>query len=285
MIEIDFLDELDRFQKALKKRSNEIKQGEQKSAYSGQGMIFKDHKQYVPGDDIRKIDWKVYARTNEFYVKRFQEEKNVTLHIVVDRSSSMDYGKINKYEYASKIGLGLAYMTNKTNDRFRYSVFSETLTDLTAARRNANLGQLVETTNNLRKTPESKVGRCLTQYASRIKNNSIVVIISDLLVDIEEVEDALKNLKNSEVILVQTLSAEELDPKMKGDKLLEDPESNSKIRTYLTGSVKNKYKQKLKKHTSQIEEKAAENGAKYIQISTEQEFFDSFFQVWNLLNR
>jgi uncharacterized protein (DUF58 family) len=285
MINIDFLDELDKFHTALEKKSSEVRQGEQKSSYSGQGMIFKDHKQYVPGDDIRKIDWKVYARTKEFYVKRFEEEKNVTLHIIVDRSSSMDYGKTNKYEYASKIGLGLAYMTNKTNDRFRYSVFSETLTDLTAARRNANLGQLVETTNNLRKTPESKVGECLTQYASRVKNNSIIVIISDFLVDIQQIEDALKSLKNSEVLLVQTLSREELNPEMKGDKILEDPETGSKIRTYLTDSVKNQYKQKLKKHTNQLEEKAAENGAKYTQISTEKEFFDSFFQVWNLLNR
>ena len=285
MIDIEFLDELDKFNRALKKNSNEIKQGEQKSSYSGQGMIFKDHKEYIPGDDIRKIDWKAYARTNEFYVKRFQEEKNVTMHIVVDRSSSMDYGSVNKYEYASKIGLGLAYMTNKTNDRFRYSVFSETLTDLTAARRNANLGQLVDTTNELRKTPESKVGKCLTQYSSRIKNKSIVVILSDFLVETEDVSDALKNLKNSDILLVQTLSGEEISPEMKGDKILEDPESSSTIRTYLTGKVKSRYKQKLQDHTSKIEELAAENGAKYINVSTENDFFDSFFDVWELINK
>jgi len=285
MIDIEFLDELDKFNRALEKNSNEIKQGEQKSSYSGQGMIFKDHKEYIPGDDIRKIDWKAYARTNEFYVKRFQEEKNVTIHIVVDRSSSMDYGGVNKYEYASKIGLGLAYMTNKTNDRFRYSVFSETLTDLTAARRNANLGQLVDTTNELRKTPESKVGKCLTQYSSRIKNKSIVVILSDFLVEPEDVSDALKNLKNSDVLLVQTLSGEEMSPEMQGDKILEDPESSSTIRTYLTGKVKSRYKEKLEDHTSEIEELAAENGAKYINVSTEKDFFESFFDIWELINK
>jgi uncharacterized protein (DUF58 family) len=285
VIEIDFLDELDTFHRALKKNSVEITQGEQKSDYSGQGMIFKDHKEYVPGDDIRKIDWKAYARTKEFYVKRFQEEKNVTMHIVVDRSSSMDYGENNKYEYASKIGLGLAYMTNKTNDRFRYSVFSETLTDLTAARRNANLGQLVDTTNELRKTPESEVGKCLTEYSSRIKNKSIVVILSDFLVEPEDVADALKNLENSEVVLVQTLSGEEMDPEMQGDKILKDPESSLTIRTYLTGEVKSKYKKKLEDHTSEIEEIAAENGARYINVCSDDDFFESFFDVWKLINR
>lgn len=285
MIEIDFLDELDHFHRALKKNTVNINQGEQKSDHSGQGMIFKDHKEYVPGDDIRKIDWKAYARTKEFYVKRYQEEKNITLHIVVDRSSSMDFGEINKYEYAAKIGLGLAYMTNKTNDRFRYSVFSETLTDLTAARRNANLGKLVETMNSLRKTPESKVGKCLTEYGSRIKNKSIVVILSDFLVDIEKIEDALKNLKGSEILLVQTLSSEELNPEMKGDKILQDPESSSSLRTYLTGKVKSKYQKKLENHRDDIKETASENKASFVQINTEDDFFDSFFNVWSELNK
>jgi uncharacterized protein (DUF58 family) len=285
MIEIDFLDELDRFHRALKKNSTEVNQGEQKSDYSGQGMIFKDHKEYVPGDDIRKIDWKAYARTNEYFVKRFEEEKNVTLHIIVDRSSSMDYGEVNKYEYAAKLGLGLAYMANKTNDRFRYSVFSETLTDLTAARRNANLAQLVDTLNHLRKTPESRVAECLTEYSSRIKNKSTVVIFSDFLVDVEKVEDAVKNLKNSEVLLVNTLSEEEISPDMKGDKILEDPESDSTIRTYLSGKVKSKYEKKMEDHTEKLEQVAARNGASYLRVSTGDEFFGSFFKVWQLINR
>lgn len=285
MIAIDFLDELDRFHRALKKNSVEVQQGEQKSDFSGQGMIFKDHKQYVPGDDIRKIDWKAYARTKEYFVKRFQEEKNVTMHIVVDRSSSMDYGDTNKYEYASKLGLALAYMTNKTNDRFRYSVFSETLTDLTAARRNANLGQLVETLNSLRKTPESQVGRCLSEYSSRIKNKSTVVIFSDFLVDVEKVEDALTSLEGSEVILVNTLSAQEISPEMEGDKILKDPESSSRIRTYLTGKVKKRYKNQLQNHQQELKETADENGAKFVQVSTGDDFFESFFEVWRVLNR
>jgi uncharacterized protein (DUF58 family) len=285
VIQIDFLEQLRNFHRALKKNSTEINQGKQKSDFSGHGMIFKDHKPYVPGDDIRKVDWKAYARTKEYFVRRYEEEKNITLHIVVDRSSSMDYGEENKYEYASKIGLGLAFMTGKTNDRFRYSVFSETLTDLTAARRNPNMPQLVETVNELRKTPESKVDRCLTQYSSRIKNNSTVVILSDFLVDVEQVEDALESLGGSDVLLVNTLSGEELSPDMEGEKILEDPESDSRIRTYLSSKVKNEYQQKLDDHTSEIAEKAEENGAEYLKLSTQQEFFQSFFEVWKKLNK
>lgn len=285
MIDVNFLDDLENFKHSLSKYSDETRQGKQKSNYSGQGMIFEDHKQYVPGDDIRKIDWKAYARTKKYYIKRFQEEKNLTIHIIVDRSTSMDYGDVNKFEYAAKIGLGIAYMANENNDRFRYAVFSETLTDLTASRKNANLGNLLETLNNIRKTPESKVSKCLTQYKSRIENKSVIVIISDFLVNIENVEDTLKNLNNSEIFLIQTLSHKEINPSIKGDKILKDPESNSKIRTYLNKKTRQNYNKKLEDHTNKIKEKAAENKAYFTQINTSQDFFETFNGVWRILNQ
>ena len=285
MIELDFLEDLNNFQTALKKNSSEIKEGEQKSPRSGQGMIFKDHKQYVPGDDIRKIDWKAYARTKDFFIKRFEEEKNVTVHIILDRSSSMDYGENNKYEYAAKIGLATAYMASKTNDRFRFSVFSETLTDLTAARKNGNLPSLVKSLNGIRKTPESKVERCLTQYSSRIENKSIVIILSDFLTDTEEIESALESLQHTEAILVNVLDETELNPDIEGDAILKDPESSSKLRTYLSPRTKNKYKERLDEHTAAIEESAMKNGAEYLKVSTGDDFFESFMNVWRLINR
>ena len=76
-----------------------------------------------------------------------------------------------------------------------------------------------------------------------------------------------------------------MSPEMQGDKILEDPESSSTIRTYLTGKVKSRYKEKLEDHTSEIEELAAENGAKYINVSTEKDFFESFFDIWELINK
>jgi len=285
MIELDFLEDLENFQTALKKNSTEIREGEQKSGFSGQGMIFKDHKQYVPGDDIRKIDWKAYARTKDFFIKRFEEEKNVTVHIVLDRSSSMDYGKNNKYEYAAKIGLASAYMASKTNDRFRFSVFSETLTDLTAARRNGNLASLVESLNSIRKTPESKIERCITEYSSRIENKSIVIILSDFLTETEEIESALESLQHTDAILVNVLDETELNPDIEGDAILKDPESSSKLRTYLSPRTKNKYKDRLDEHTQSIEENALKNGAEYVKLSTRDDFFESFIHVWRLINR
>ena len=284
MIEVDFIQELDKFQLALKKNSAEIREGEQKSFSTGQGMIFEDHKKYIPGDDIRKMDWKAYARTGDLFIKRFEEEKSVTVHVLVDRSSSMDFGTVNKYDYASKLGLAAAHMVSNTNDRFRYAVFSETLTDISHARRKPNMGDMVETLNSLRKTPESLIERCVTEYSKRIENESAVIIISDFLVDVEKIEDAVERLGGSDVILVNTLSAEELHPAMKGDKILLDPESDSKLRTYISKKTRRDYKEELKEHTEAVEEAAEKYGAKYVKVSTDDEFFDSFLEVWKLLN-
>ena len=284
MIEVDFIEELDRFHLALKKNSTEIEEGEQQSFSTGQGMIFEDHKKYIPGDDIRKMDWKAYARTGDLFVKRFEEEKSVTVHVLVDRSSSMDFGNVNKYDYSAKLGLATAQMVSNTNDRFRYAVFSETVTDISHARRKPNLGDMVETLNSLRKTPESLIERCVTEYSKRIENESAVIIISDFLVEPEKVEQAVKRLQGTDVILVNTLSGEELNPDMRGDKILLDPESDSRLRTYLSKKTRNQYQEELKEHTEAIEQAAEKYGAKYVKVSTEDDFFDSFLDVWRLLN-
>ena len=93
MIDISFLKELDRFNIVLKKRVLSRYQGERESHAEGQGLVFADYKDYVPGDDFRTIDWKIYARTNKFYVKQFEEERNMMVHIIVDASASMDDGR------------------------------------------------------------------------------------------------------------------------------------------------------------------------------------------------
>jgi uncharacterized protein (DUF58 family) len=285
MIEVEFLDELERYNLMLKKRSEEVRQGEQASEHTGQGMVFKDHKQYVPGDDIRRIDWKAYARTKDYFVKRFEEERSLTLHILVDKSSSMDFGNPQKYDYAAKIGLAIAYMAANTDDRFRYSVFSETLTDISSGRSSGNFGQVVDTLNSMRKTPESRIERCITEYSSRIKNKSAVIIISDFLTDLDEIESAVANLQPTETILVNVFAHEELEPDYEGDTVLMDPESDSRLRTYLSRKTKSSYREKLENHTRKIQQICDGHGAEYVKASTGDDVFNTFLDTWQALNR
>lgn len=285
MIDVEFLDELQKFQLALNKHADEMNEGEQESGFTGQGMIFKDHKQYTPGDDIRKIDWRAYARTKDYFVKRFEEERSLTLHILLDRSSSMDYGDPTKYDYAGKLGVAVADMASNTNDRFRFSVFSETLTDISAGRRSSNTASIVDTLNNMRKTPESRIERCVTEYGNRIKNKSAVIILSDFLTDLEEIESGIESLSDTDVVLVNVFDKEEIDPSFEGDTVLKDPESDSRLRTYLSKRTKKNYKSRLQEHTEKIEEIADRHGATYLKVSTGDDIFDSFLDVWHALNR
>lgn len=285
MIDLQYLEELEKFQLALKRNASSIQSGEQKSSHTGQGMVFKDHKEYIPGDDIRKMDWKAYARTKDYYVKRFEEERRLNIHILLDRSSSMDYGEVNKYEYAAKLGLGVAKMSMNTNDKFSYSVFSETLTNLSSGRRTSNISELVEVLNNTRKTPESRIEECVTEYSNRIQNESAVIILSDFLADPEKIEAGLESLKHTNPIVVNVLDSTELDPDFEGDKILKDPESKSKLRTFLSRKTREDYRDKMESHVTEIEEISRKNGAQFVQASTENDIFNVLLNVWAKLNK
>jgi len=111
MISTEFLDQLTKFHLIVSKRVTSQYAGPRKSIAMGKGIIFKDHRIYAPGDDFRAIDWKVYARTDDLYVKNYEEERNLAVHIIVDSSGSMDYGKPrSKFDYASMLGVGFAYL-------------------------------------------------------------------------------------------------------------------------------------------------------------------------------
>ena len=285
MIDLKFLNELEQFQKALKKNASQMNQGEQKSNRSGQGMIFKDHKEYIPGDSVKKIDWKAYARTKDYFIKRFEEERRLNIHILVDRSSSMDYGSPKKYEFAAKLGLGVAKMSLNTNDRYNFSVFSETLTNLSSGRRGKDITQLVEILNDLKHTPESRIEDSITEYSQRIENESAVVIISDFLSDSEDIASGLTSLKHTKPVVVNVLDEKELNPDLSGDKILKDPESSSRLRTFFSKKTKKKYRNRLDNHIDNLEEVSRKNGARFMQVSTSEDILETLLKIWQKLNQ
>jgi len=123
MIDTSFLDGLARFNLIVRKRVTSNYSGPRRSIAQGRGMVFKDHRIYAPGDDFRAIDWRVFARTDDLMVKNYEEEKNLIVHVLVDSSSSMNFG--NKFNYAAMLGVGYAYLAMKNNDKFQFSTFSD----------------------------------------------------------------------------------------------------------------------------------------------------------------
>jgi len=278
MIDTTFLKELDRFNLILKKRVLSNYQGERQSHAYGQGLVFADYKDYVPGDDFRAIDWKVFARTNKFYIKKYEEERDLSVHVIVDASASMNYGRrITKFEYASMIGVGFAYMALKSNEKFNFSTFAKDLNYLKARKGMGQLLGIVERLEKLKIDGISNFNQSLEEYKQYIKSRSFVVIISDFLYDIEEIRSVLSRFTKHEVIAIQVLDPEERKLSLYGDVLLEDSELHTKLRTFISNRLLKSYRDKIEHHIFSVKDACEKAGADFVSITTDRPVFEAFY--------
>ncbi len=280
MINTDFLDQLDRFHLVVKKRVTSNYTGPRKSVATGRGLTFKEHRIYSPGDDIKLIDWKVFARTDDLYIKTFEEERNLTAHIIMDASASMGFGKpISKFDYAAMIGVGFGYLAMRENEKFQFSTFSESLDVFQPRRGMSQLASMVFYLNQIKTQGYSKFLDAMVQYKKVIGSRSLLVLISDFLVDINEVVEGLYNLGDHEVKIIQVLDPIEKDLKYSGDFKLIDSESKSMLRTYVSPRLRVEYQQMLDHHTARTEEVCNSLGYHFHQITTDMPIFDAFYRV------
>ncbi len=280
MINTDFLNQLDRFHLVVKKRVTSNFVGPRKSVAAGRGLTFKDHRMYAPGDDIRLIDWKVFARTDDLYIKTFEEERNLTAHIIMDASASMGFGKpISKFDYAAMLGVGFAYLAMRENERFQFSTFNEGLEIFQPRRGMSQLASMVFYLNNVKTQGNSKLLDAMVQYKKVVGSRSLLVLISDFLVDISEVIEALYNLGDHEIKVIQVLDPIERDLKYSGDFKLIDSESKSMLRTFISPRLRVEYQQMLDNHVVRMEETCNNLGMHFFQITTDTPIFDAFYRV------
>jgi uncharacterized protein (DUF58 family) len=278
-----FLDELDRFDSSMKRETTSQYQGEQESPDVGEGLTFSDYRRYAPGDDTRLIDWKLYARTEEYFIKQFEEERSLTVHVLVDASSSMDFGEgdEHKFEYAAKLGLGFCYLTAAENNDFRFSVFTDDFERLDGGRSNSGeLLRLIDRLNERELGGRTEFDAALESYAATITSRSLVVVLSDFLGDVDEVEAGLAALARNELVSAQVLSPDEVDPDAVGDTVFEEPESEAELRTYFGGRLAEQYHDRLDRFTGEVSARAEDLRATHALVSTGDEFFDSFASLW-----
>ena len=281
MIDTDFLKHLDRLSLIINKRVTSNYVGERQSVHTGYGMVFKDHGIYSPGEDFRRIDWKVFARTDKLHIRRYEEEKSLVVHVLIDSSASMDFGSgaHKKFDYAAMIGIGFAYMAMKKNEKFVLSTFSDTF-ELFAPKRGKR--QLVATLDYLRnKKAEgvSKFEEALSGYSKCVKHKSMIVIISDFLYDIEDVRRVLYRFKNHEIKLVQVLDPMEVKLNLRGEFKLKDMETKGFLRTFIGPFLKKHYMEKLADHVNRLRWIANSLGASLNSINIEMPIYDTFYEI------
>lgn len=211
--------------------------GLHKSPYHGFSVEFAEHRQYMPGDEIRHVDWKIYGRTDRYYIKQYEEETNLKAYLVLDTSRSMSYaseGNITKLEYASYLAASLAYMMIKQQDAVGLAAFDEGLTTyLPPHATRAYLRQMLIALQRLEPGRGTSAGKSLHQIADRIRRRGLVVILSDLLDNQDEILAALKHFrhKKNEVIVMHILDPRERTFSFESDALFRDLETSETLMT------------------------------------------------------
>jgi uncharacterized protein (DUF58 family) len=279
MITTDFLSSLDRFHLIVKKRVTSKYSGGRRSPFLGRGTTVKDYRAYVPGDDFRLIDWRIYGRTDDLYVKKFEEEKDLTVHIVIDSSSSMDYGSPRKFDYASMLGAGIAYLAMKDNEKFRFSTFADTLQMFKAERGMNHLAAMVDHLNSIKPHGKSVFAEAMNRYKILLKTRALLVVISDFLFNFEEIEQGLLSVAGGDMKVIQVLDATERKLELEGDFKLKDSESTDMLQTFVSTRLKTEYKQSLEEHASKIAEVCDGLRADYHLITTDTPIFDAFYEM------
>jgi len=189
--------------------------GLHRSPFKGFSVEFAEYRQYLPGDDLSTIDWKVYARSDRYYVKKFEEETNLDCHLLLDVSASMGYasGAISKLRYGSMLAACLAYLMNRQRDAVALTTFDDAITAmLPPSARPGHLRSLLLTLDSLTLGSRTDVSKPLHVLADGIRKRGLVVLISDLLDEPERVIDGLRHFRfrGSDVIVFHLLDPAEL---------------------------------------------------------------------------
>ena len=282
MIDTKFLDQLGRFNLIVNKRVTSNYAGEKRSIAEGRGLVFKDHRIYARGDDIRLIDWRVYARTDDLYVKRYEEERSLAVHIIIDASASIGFGKnLTKFDYASMIGVGFAYLALKSNERFQISTFAEESVVFRPKRGMNQLASMVDNINKVKNEGTSKLLESFRKYKKMINSRSLIVLLSDFLIDIEEVKTTLHTLSsaNHEVKIIQVLDQQERELQLLGDAKLKDMETGGFLKTFISPRLRMSYEAKMAEHANEMKKTCDKLGIDFFTVTSDTPIFDAFYKI------
>jgi uncharacterized protein (DUF58 family) len=248
--------------------------GLHKSPYHGFSAEFAEHRQYMVGDSLRYLDWKVYGRSDRMYIKRFEEETNLKSHIIIDMSGSMGFksrGSVTKFRYASIIASALAFLMIRQRDSVGLVSFSDTIKSYVPPR--SVQSQLKEIMKILSATEPGGVtmtGNVLHTMAERISARGLVILISDLVVDADDLIHGLKHFRHNghEVLVFHILDPMELDFDYDTETRFIDMETSGKITTQ-PWHIREQYRSMLEQHHSEMVHAMHDISVDYARFTTD----------------
>ncbi|MGE0431242.1 MAG: DUF58 domain-containing protein [Planctomycetota bacterium] len=188
--------------------------GRHRSPYQGSAIEFAQHREYVPGDDIRHLDWKVYARRDRYTIKQFEVETNLNTMLVVDGSQSMRAGEVSKYFTACCAAASLGFLLLRQQDAVGATVFDSELREVIPTRSHqANFREMLRVLESAKPEKKTDIGKVLRDVGARLTRRGLVAVFSDCFDDLDKLNAGLGNLRHNghQVVLFHTLAAEELE--------------------------------------------------------------------------
>ena len=256
--------------------------GMHKSPYHGFSVEFSEHRPYGYGDEIKYIDWKLWGKTDRFYIKQFEEETNLKCHLILDKSSSMDFSSTNitKFDYSKSLAAALTYLMIKQQDAIGLTTFDEKIDiSITPKSKMSHLNLLLKTMHNAKPGGETNVSLLLHTLAESIQKRGLIILISDLLDNQEDVVKGLRHFryKGHEVIIFHIIDPKEKDLNYNQNINFIDLENDKNI---ITDSrlIRKKYNKAFKDFCNYYDLQCSRNKIDYVQISTEDSLDKSLMQ-------
>jgi len=270
----DAISKLENLQIKAKKVEEGFIVGLHKSPYHGFSVEFSDHRSYGPGDEIRHIDWKLWAKTDRFFIKRYEEETNLKAHIIIDRSGSMGYSShtISKLEYAKILAASFSYMLIKNQDAVGMHMFDSKIKKSIMPRSTrGHLNILLSEMEKIQPNKTTNIARALHECAEKTNKKGLVILISDLMDDKEKILTGLKHFlyKGHEVIVFHVLDPKEITFDFNERVRFQDIESGREIITD-PRQIKKSYQDNMEKFIDFYQYNCGKHRIDYMQISTDQ---------------
>ncbi|WP_417847200.1 DUF58 domain-containing protein [Thalassoglobus sp.] len=247
--------------------------GLHRSPYHGFSVEFTEYRQYSSGDDLRYLDWKLFARSDRYYIKRFEDETNLRCHILVDNSRSMSFGSLGytKEDYAKTLAATLAYFLTTQRDAVGLLRFSEGVDEFIPARyRVGQLRRILVSLENSTAGTSSGILPALEEAAERVRKRGLFVILSDFLTDVDELQSRLGYLRSggNEVAVFQLLDPAEVNFDFDAPAMFQDAETGREI--YIDPkSARDQYQKKLHDHLRNVEEICERLGIHVSRLTTD----------------
>ena len=241
-------------------------QGERRSKRRGQSVEFADHRPYVAGDDLRFVDWNIYGRLEQLFLKLFLEEQDLTVHLAVDASASMSLGEPTKEVFVKKLAAALGYVSLVNNNRLTISFFADGLKNQLANMRGRSyLHKMAEYLLSSEFNGPSQFETACRQLSTGRIGSGVMIVLSDFMFK-EGYDSGLRRLisGNYDLYIVQVLSAQELKPVLSGDLKLVDIEDADNAEITVNAALLKYYKRNLSAYCNELKDFCTRRGAVYM---------------------